>query len=140
MAYGYHRIRLSKGKTRDEHRIIMEQKLGRKLKSNEIVHHVNGKKKDNDPDNLKLTSRSEHARYHMTGYVAKPETREKLRKATLARRTLYRKYTKDQFTQVISLHNAGHSYRAIVKITGIPKSTVRDMVKGAHQCYRDISA
>lgn len=46
------------------HRIIMEKKLGRKLKPGELVHHDDEDKQNNDPDNLKLTNRSKHAKTH----------------------------------------------------------------------------
>ena len=50
---GYAWIRIN-DKFTQEHRYVMEQKLGRKLKQAESVHHINGIRDDNHPDNLEL--------------------------------------------------------------------------------------
>lgn len=60
----YKKIKLPDGSTRDEHRLIIERELGRKLTRNELVHHKNLNKGDNHRGNLGVRSRSDHGRHH----------------------------------------------------------------------------
>ena len=49
------------GSKRDEHRALMEQHLGRKLNRDEVVHHINGNKRDNSIENLQVMPLSDHS-------------------------------------------------------------------------------
>lgn len=50
---------------RHTHRIIAEQKIGRPLKLGEVVHHIDGNIRNNDPDNLMVfRSQKEHVKWH----------------------------------------------------------------------------
>lgn len=52
--------------TRAVHRIVAAQKLGRDLLPGEVVHHIDGNKRNNDPENLDIyPSNAEHMRGHI---------------------------------------------------------------------------
>ena len=46
------------------HRVLVENKLGRHLKDDEHVHHLDGDKNNNCVDNLIAMTASEHAAHH----------------------------------------------------------------------------
>lgn len=65
--YKISRINRSNGKVRrvPEHRDIAAKSLGRELTDYERVHHINGRKRDNDPSNLYVCeSDGAHSRAH----------------------------------------------------------------------------
>lgn len=47
------------------HRVIMENKLGRELQEIEEVHHIDGNRHNNSPENLEIMLRGEHQRHHI---------------------------------------------------------------------------
>ena len=48
-----------------EHRVVAAKKLGRSLKKGEVVHHIDGDKRNNNPINLMVfKSQAEHAKWH----------------------------------------------------------------------------
>lgn len=85
---GYVRIyepghpRAAKGGWIFEHRWVVEQALGRHLRRDEHVHHINHVRSDNRIENLEVLSHGEHSR--ITGN----ENREALQAALEARQRL----------------------------------------------------
>lgn len=69
-SYGYvkilspnHPFKDSKGYVK-EHRLVMENHLGRYLRQNELVHHRDENKQNNKIENLQLITRSAHQNHH----------------------------------------------------------------------------
>jgi len=49
---------------RHEHRVIAEQILGRKIKRDEHVHHIDFNKHNNSPENLAVMNKNDHLKLH----------------------------------------------------------------------------
>jgi hypothetical protein len=64
MESGYWRLKIGYNEWVDEHRYIVEKNIGRKLLTEEHVHHRNGNKIDNRIENLEIMSHLEHQKLH----------------------------------------------------------------------------
>lgn len=84
--YGYVSIQYE-GKNILAHRYEMQKKLGRKLLKTEEIHHIDGNKQNNDPDNLVVsTTRKEHKNFNTI--------RAKLAKQFLKKHRLWEEFSK----------------------------------------------
>lgn len=61
---GYVEYTTGEHKGRSVHVVAMESRLGRKILKDEVVHHIDNDKMNNDIDNLALMTRSAHTRLH----------------------------------------------------------------------------
>jgi hypothetical protein len=89
--------------------LVLEQKLGRPLTDGELAHHQNEDKTDDSPNNLELSTTSDHAKLHH------PKQPAKLKVRSSDPRT--RRYTWPSNEELLELGNK-HSLRQIAPMIG----------------------
>jgi len=47
-----------------QHRLVAEQNIGRFLTSDEVAHHIDENKRNNNPSNIQVMTASEHSTHH----------------------------------------------------------------------------
>ena len=114
----YYRGKLVNGIKRDVHRLVMEAHIGRTLKRNEVVHHINGDIHDNRLENLQLMTLSEYPRMHMTGNIPTEEARRNMSKAQPVVKPKL-KFSIKQAWEAIKMLNAGQTQSSVAAKYGI---------------------
>ncbi|WP_144558510.1 HNH endonuclease [Shouchella miscanthi] len=113
-----------------EHRVIMEHHLGRYLKSDEVVHHLNEIKHDNRLTNLEVMNHTDHTVMHHTGLKRSEETRKKISKKA-RQRYKDRKdhpFYKDVDEQLKQFFLMGKKPTEISRLLGISRRSVYNKI------------
>lgn len=115
----------------DEHRYIMECHLGRKLSSNEVIHHKDNNRQNNCLDNLELMTRSEHAKLHSKDRILSDETKKKLSEIfTGHRNSPCHNFSDDEITTIKDLFDNKHySLRKIGRLYNVDKNVISRLLK-----------
>lgn len=122
MTYAYKKISVD-GVKIDEHRYIMEAYLNRKLNFNEVIHHKDGNKQNNDISNLEVMSRSEHNKLHNIGKQLSEEHRKKLSDALTGRCNLNnRALSEREVIELLNMHKRGLSSRKIAEFLELTRA------------------
>ena len=132
-----YKYRVVNGKRVPEHRAVVEELLGITLEEDQVVHHLNGDKTDNRPENLQVMDRREHARLHAS---AMPQTPEKQQKVSNARKgkpnPKARALSPDQVKQIVSAMHEGASATSLAKEYHVSDHVIRNIRDG--KTYQDV--
>lgn len=104
---------------RHEHRLVVEQALGRPLRSDEVVHHRDGNKRNNALSNLEVMSQSEHMRIHL------PEMRRAVKNPARGSRSGNAKLDESAVLAIRLGGGFGASTKALAAAWGVSTSTIQ---------------
>lgn len=131
-SYKYIKIRTATG-CKDEHRLVMEAHLGRKLLPSEVVHHLNGDGKDNRLENLELLTLSEHTRRHRLNGdcgVMSVEARRRVGELRRGEGSATAKLKETNIPEILRWKELGASNDAIATRLGVGETAIRDVLGG----------
>lgn len=115
-----------------EHRVVLEQRLGRYLLPQEVAHHINGIKDDNRPENLEVKDHAQHTIDHHTGKKRSAETRRKISEKTKIRfsnkrnHPFYKNIPKHELKELLL---QGKGPKEVSKIFGCTRKTFYNKIE-----------
>lgn len=111
-----------------QHRIVMERHIGRKLHAWEVVHHKNEVKTDNRIENLEICEWSEHTRNHHVGARRQGESLRRLRESQPRRAGT--KLSSELVKEACARFQAGETQRSIAEFMNVSPMTISRAVRG----------
>jgi len=130
MAYPYKRLKI-KGKCIDRHRLVMEEKLGRKLESWEIVHHKDEDKSNDEANNLELRTRSTHIIDHLPKpIVMTEEVKQKISISKQGSKNPRAILTEEQVIRIKKDLGEGMGVRSLARTLNIDHKIISDIKTG----------
>ena len=135
MNWKYKKLKLKDWTTIDRHRYNMQKYLWRKLKSDEVVHHIDWIKSNDDISNLEVISRKEHSRLHYIKWNVHKFTIEDIRKwvknRTLTKRGIS-KLSIEMYIEIWYLHYSWLTCRKISKIVSLHHTNIAKIIRWVH--------
>lgn len=127
---GYIEIKTESGFVR-EHVYVMEKHLGRKLESDEIVHHRDGNKENNNILNLEVMRHGQHTTIHNRGRKYRYESRLKMGESKVI-------LSDDQVKKVLNMRDSGISQNRIAHTLGVSQMTISRLVRNKTIGYSNV--
>lgn len=112
-----------------QHRYVASQMIGRPIKDGEVVHHINGNKMDNRPDNLKVMPSGAHTAMHHTGTSRGQTTRERIAERARNRHTQQKLTAADVLTIRSEYATGLSSYAKLAAEFGVTRRAIATVVK-----------